>query len=63
MDFIYLNSKNTPTLNKEKMAELTAINWACNIDSAKQDLGYAPKFNLEKGLIDTVKWYKANNWL
>jgi len=63
MDFIYTNSKNTPTLNKEKMAELTAINWACNIDNAKHDLNYAPKFNLEKGLTDTVKWYKANNWL
>lgn len=63
MDFIYLNRKDTPTLNKEKMAELTAINWACNIDKAKHDLGYAPKFDLEKGLIDTVKWYKDNNWL
>jgi nucleoside-diphosphate-sugar epimerase len=63
MDFIYLNRKDTPTLNKEKMAELTAINWACNIEKAKHDLGYAPKFDLEKGLIDTVKWYKDNNWL
>jgi len=63
MDFIYKNRKDTPTLNKEKMAELTAINWACNIDQAKLDLGYSPKFDLEKGLIDTVKWYKANNWL
>ncbi|WP_214226540.1 NAD(P)-dependent oxidoreductase [Pedobacter sp. B4-66] len=63
MDFIYKNRKDTPTLNKEKMAELTAINWACNIDQAKLDLGYSPKFDLEKGLIDTVKWYKDNNWL
>ncbi|NRF40044.1 NAD(P)-dependent oxidoreductase [Pedobacter foliorum] len=63
MDFIYKNRKDTPTLNKEKMAELTAINWACNIDQAKLDLGYSPKFDLEKGLNDTVKWYKDNNWL
>lgn len=63
MDFMYAGSKNTPTLNREKMAELTAINWACNIDRARKDLGYAPQFDLEKGLADTIKWYKANNWL
>lgn len=63
MDFIYTNRKATPTLNKEKMAELTAINWACSIEAAKRELGYRPEFNLEKGIIQTVKWYKLNNWL
>ncbi|RZK77567.1 MAG: NAD(P)-dependent oxidoreductase [Pedobacter sp.] len=63
MDLAYRNSKDTPTLNKEKMAELTAINWACNIDRVKKDLGYAPKYNLEKGLAETVLWYKENRWI
>jgi nucleoside-diphosphate-sugar epimerase len=63
MDFIYAGSKNTPTLNKEKMAELTAVNWACSIKNAKADLGYAPEYDLEKGIMQTVKWYKLNNWL
>lgn len=63
MDIIYKNSLNTPTLNKEKMAELTAVNWACNINRLKQDLGYQPKFNLESGIKDTVKWYQDHSWL
>ncbi|WEK21510.1 MAG: NAD(P)-dependent oxidoreductase [Candidatus Pedobacter colombiensis] len=63
MDFIYAGSKNTPALNKEKMAELTAINWACSIAGAKADLGYIPEYNLEKGIMQTIKWYKLNNWL
>jgi nucleoside-diphosphate-sugar epimerase len=63
MDLLYANSKNTPTLNREKMAELTAVNWACNIDHAKEDLGYEPRFNLARGILDTVKWYKENGWL
>lgn len=63
MDFIYAGSKDTPTLNKEKMAELTAVNWACTIEGAKTDLGYEPEYNLEKGVMQTVKWYKLNNWL
>jgi nucleoside-diphosphate-sugar epimerase len=63
MDFAYANSKDTPALNKEKMAELTAINWACTIEAAKADLGYTPEYNLEKGVMQTMKWYKLNNWL
>jgi exodeoxyribonuclease VII large subunit len=63
MDVFYAKSRNTPALNKEKMAELTAINWACNIDHVKADLGYEPEYDLEKGLNETVSWYKSNNWL
>ena len=63
MDLLYRNSKNAPTLNPEKMAELTAVNWACNIDSARTDLGFEPVFDLEKGLVQTMDWYKANKWI
>jgi nucleoside-diphosphate-sugar epimerase len=63
MDFVYANSKNTPTLNKEKMAELTAINWACSITNATRELNYVPEYDLEKGVMQTIKWYKLNNWL
>lgn len=63
MDFFYAKSKDTPALNKEKMAELTAVNWACTIEGAKADLAYEPEYNLEKGVRQTIKWYKLNNWL
>lgn len=63
MDFAYANSKNTPALNKEKMAELTAVNWACSITNAKDELNYRPEYDLESGVMQTIKWYKLNNWL
>lgn len=63
MDTIYARSGKTPTLNKEKIKELTAPNWACNIENLKKDLRFEPHYNLERGLAETVKWYKANNWL
>jgi len=63
MELLFKRSKNVPALNKEKMNELTAINWSCNIDSAVNDLGYRPEFNLEEGLVETISWYKNNNWL
>ena len=63
MDLIYSKSEMTPALNKEKMPELTAINWNCNIKNIIDDLKYNPQYTLEKGLTETVKWYKDNNWL
>lgn len=63
MDTIYAKSSKTPTLNKEKIKELTAPNWACNIENLKKDLQFEPQYNLESGLAETVKWYKENNWL
>ncbi len=63
MDLLYANSRETPALNKEKMAELTAVNWACNINNIKNDLNYSPRFNLEQGIEETLIWYKNNHWL
>jgi nucleoside-diphosphate-sugar epimerase len=63
MDRFYKNKKETPALNKEKMAELTAVNWACSIQSMQQDFNFKPQFNLKQGLAETLEWYKINNWL
>lgn len=63
LDFLYANRKTTPALNKEKLAELTAVNWVCDIEKAKMELGYQPRYNLEQGLKETLHWYKENHWL
>jgi len=51
------------TLNVEKINELMAVNWYCDIEHAKADLGFCPEYNLEAGVAETLKWYKSNNWL
>jgi nucleoside-diphosphate-sugar epimerase len=63
MDKLYAGSTKTPALNREKMLELTAINWACSIDQLKRDLAFVPHYDLESGLRETLLWYKQNNWL
>jgi nucleoside-diphosphate-sugar epimerase len=63
LDVLYARSKATPALNKEKLAELTAVNWVCDIDKAQMELGYKPQYNLKDGLTETMKWYRDNNWL
>ena len=50
-------------LNSDKLKELTAVNWDCEIEKAKSDLGYHPLFNLNNGLAETLTWYKNNKWL
>lgn len=56
--------KNKPSaLNVEKLNELMAVNWACDIEPAKSGLGFYPQHNLEKGLKETLDWYKQNKWL
>ncbi len=47
----------------EKLNELMAESWVCDISKAKKDLGFEPKFDLEKGLTATINWYKENKWL
>lgn len=50
-------------LNIEKLNELKAVNWSCNIDDAKTDLDFKPDYNLQAGVAETIQWYKANKWL
>jgi nucleoside-diphosphate-sugar epimerase len=33
------------------------------IQKARQELGYAPKINFSEGILQTVEWCKAHNWL
>jgi UDP-glucose 4-epimerase len=50
-------------LNAEKLTELTAVNWYCDITKAKTELGFKPRHNLKSGVTETLNWYKANSWL
>jgi UDP-glucose 4-epimerase len=60
----YASLKNkASTLNVEKLKELTAVNWACDIEKAKADLGFHPEYNLRAGVTETLQWYKLNKWL
>ncbi|RAJ92533.1 nucleoside-diphosphate-sugar epimerase [Larkinella arboricola] len=59
----YSFSKSTPVLNPEKLRELMAPNWICSIEAARRDLNYQPKYGLKQGLDETLRWYRANQWL
>ena len=50
-------------LNVEKVNELVAVNWHCDIEKARAVLGFCPEHDLKSGLNETLKWYKLNKWL
>jgi nucleoside-diphosphate-sugar epimerase len=52
-----------PAFNRDKLYELTAMNWNCSIEKAKMELGFAPRYNLVFGLMETLEWYKKNKWI
>ncbi|MEO7769263.1 MAG: NAD-dependent epimerase/dehydratase family protein [Ferruginibacter sp.] len=55
---------NKPSvINREKLHELAAKNWVCDISKAKKELAYSPKFDLRSGLEDSIAWYATNKWL
>jgi len=50
-------------LNNDKYHILRQRNWRCDIQPARQELGYEPQVQLEEGVRITVKWYQENKWL
>lgn len=50
-------------LNRDKYRIMKQRNWKCDITPAKDELGYRPEYDLERGVAETVRWYKDNGWL
>jgi nucleoside-diphosphate-sugar epimerase len=53
----------TPAFNTQKAKEITQLYWGLDISRAKTELGFFTKFPLDKGAVETVKWYREKGWL
>ena len=51
------------TLNPDKYRIIKQRNWLCDITPLQQELHFVPEYDLEKGITETIKWYKQNGWL
>jgi nucleoside-diphosphate-sugar epimerase len=49
--------------NVQKAKEITQRYWILDVSKAKGDLGFHPKYHLEKGAEETVRWYREMGWL
>ncbi len=53
----------SPTLNLDKYQIIKQRNWLCDTTPLQQELHFVPEYDLEKGIHETIKWYKENGWL
>ena len=53
----------TTALNLDKYNILKQRDWTCDISEACHDLGYTPAWGLERGVKETVAWYKKEKWI
>ncbi|MDR0419736.1 MAG: NAD(P)-dependent oxidoreductase [Prevotellaceae bacterium] len=53
----------TPTLNKDKYKIMRCKNWICDINPIEKDFNFVAKYDLERGLKESVNWYKSEGWL
>lgn len=51
------------TLNMDKYHILSQRNWQCDIEPTRRQLGYDPQWPLERGVKETVSWYKKEGWV
>ena len=51
------------TLNGDKYKIMSQRNWRCDISGLIDELGYIPQWNLQRGVEETVNWYKKEKWL
>lgn len=52
-----------PTLNIDKVKILKASNWRCETEPLQKDFGFVAEYDLEKGVKETIEWYKNEKWL
>lgn len=50
-------------LNDDKYNILSQRNWQCDIAPAIDDFGYEPQWGLERGVAESIRWYKEEGWL
>lgn len=50
-------------LNKDKYNILKQRNWRCDIKPAMEELGYKPQYDLQRGVKETIAWYKKKGWI
>ncbi len=47
----------------DKIGEMSHNYWVCDISRARRELGFQPRYDLKRGLQETIQWYRTAGWL
>ncbi len=50
-------------INSQKVREFLQKAWTCSSQRICDDLGFHPQYPLERGIEETLGWYRENRWL
>lgn len=62
-EWVAARTGKASTLNLDKYNIMKQRNWQCDIAPTCEELGYQPRYDLERGVHETIAWYKENGWL
>jgi dihydroflavonol-4-reductase len=48
---------------RDKAAELTRDCWVCSPQKAMDELGFTPRYPMERGMKEAIHWYQEKGWL
>lgn len=51
------------TLNSDKYKIMKQRNWLCDTTAIERELGFEIDYPLERGVSETIEWYKKEKWL
>lgn len=51
------------TLNRDKYKIMKQRNWQCDISPLVNELGFSADYDLQRGVRETIAWYKKEGWL
>jgi nucleoside-diphosphate-sugar epimerase len=50
-------------LDRRRARDMVERAWTCDVEATLEELGWVPRFDLDEGLEDTVRWYRKEGWL
>lgn len=56
-------AKNPPIFNLDKGRDFVQSYWICSVEKAKRDFNYKQTVSIERGINETIRWYKENHLL
>jgi nucleoside-diphosphate-sugar epimerase len=54
---------NARLINSQKVREFLQKAWTCSSQRIRDDLGFHPQYPLDRGIEETLSWYRENRWL
>ncbi len=62
-DLVAAATRRGVVLNSQKAREALQEGWVCSIERIREELGFAPRVDLQSGFRATFGWYRENGWM